>query len=60
MSSKWITSLFKSVVLTAALVTPFAASAFTEGTDYMVLEKPIPHADKSPINGFGFSCPSCY
>ncbi|MBJ5612712.1 thiol:disulfide interchange protein, partial [Salmonella enterica subsp. enterica serovar Thompson] len=26
MSSKWITSLFKSVVLTAALVTPFAAS----------------------------------
>lgn len=30
MSSKWITSLFKSVVLTAALVTPFAASAFTE------------------------------
>ncbi|EAN6562123.1 thiol:disulfide interchange protein, partial [Salmonella enterica] len=27
MSSKWITSLFKSVVLTAALVTPFAASA---------------------------------
>ncbi|EAQ3200979.1 thiol:disulfide interchange protein, partial [Salmonella enterica] len=25
MSSKWITSLFKSVVLTAALVTPFAA-----------------------------------
>lgn len=46
MSSKWITSLFKSVVLTAALVTPFAASAFTEGTDYMVLEKPIPNADK--------------
>lgn len=31
MSSKWITSLFKSVVLTAALVTPFAASAFTDG-----------------------------
>ncbi|KAB1387508.1 thiol:disulfide interchange protein, partial [Salmonella enterica subsp. enterica serovar Schwarzengrund] len=35
MSSKWITSLFKRVVLTAALVTHFAASAFTEGTDYM-------------------------
>lgn len=26
MSSKWITSLFKSVVLTAALVTPFAGN----------------------------------
>ena len=42
MSSKWITSLFKSVILTAALASSFAASAFTEGTDYMVLEKPIP------------------
>lgn len=46
MSSKWITSLFKSVILTAALASSFAASAFTEGTDYMLLEKPIPNADK--------------
>ncbi|HFK6833055.1 TPA: thiol:disulfide interchange protein, partial [Citrobacter freundii] len=36
MSSKWIASLFKSVILTAALASSFAASAFTEGTDYMV------------------------
>ncbi len=60
MSSKWITSLFKSVVLTAALVTPFAASAFTEGTDYMVLEKPIPNADKTLIKVFSYACPFCY
>ena len=60
MSSKWITSLFKSVVLTAALVSPFAASAFTEGTDYMVLEKPIPNADKTLIKVFSYACPFCY
>lgn len=42
MSSKWITALFKSIILTAALATPFAASAFTEGTDYVVLENPFP------------------
>lgn len=60
MSSKWITSLFKSVVLTAALASPFAASAFTEGTDYMVLEKPIPNADKTLIKVFSYACPFCY
>ena len=60
MSSKWITSLFKSVVLTAALVTSYAASAFTEGTDYMVLEKPIPNADKTLIKVFSYACPFCY
>ncbi|EGW1131286.1 thiol:disulfide interchange protein DsbA/DsbL [Salmonella enterica] len=60
MSTQWITSLFKSVVLTAALVTPFAASAFTEGTDYMVLEKPIPNADKTLIKVFSYACPFCY
>lgn len=31
MSSKWITSLFKSVVLTAALVTPFCSIGFYRG-----------------------------
>ena len=60
MSSKWITSLFKSVVLTAALASSFAASAFTEGTDYMVLEKPIPNADKTLIKVFSYACPFCY
>jgi thiol:disulfide interchange protein DsbA len=59
MSSKWITSLFKSVILTAALASSFA-SAFTEGTDYMVLEKPIPNADKTLIKVFSYACPFCY
>lgn len=60
MSNKWINTLFKSVVLTAALALPFGASAFTEGTDYMTLEKPIPNADKTLIKVFSYSCPFCY
>lgn len=60
MSAKWITSLFKSMLLTAALAVPFAASAFTEGTDYMVLEKPIPNADETLIKVFSYACPFCY
>ncbi len=38
MSKLGISSLFKSILLTAALAVSFTASAFTEGTDYMVLE----------------------
>lgn len=60
MSKTWIKSLFTGVVLTAALATSFAASAFTEGTDYVVLEKPIPNADKTLIKVFSYACPFCY
>ena len=49
MSKLGISSLFKTILLTAALAVSFTASAFTEGTDYMVLEKPIPNADKTLI-----------
>ncbi len=60
MSKLGISSLFKSVLLTAALAVSFTASAFTEGTDYMVLEKPIPNADKTLIKVFSYACPFCY
>ena len=60
MSKLGISSLFKSILLTAALAVSFTASAFTEGTDYMVLEKPIPNADKTLIKVFSYACPFCY
>lgn len=60
MSKSGITSLFKSVLLTTTLAISFTASAFTEGTDYMVLEKPIPNADKTLIKVFSYACPFCY
>ncbi len=40
--------LFKSVVLTAALVT-LCGIGLPRAQDYMVLEKPIPNADKTLI-----------
>lgn len=60
MSKLGISSLFKTILLTAALAVSFTASAFTEGTDYMVLEKPIPNADKTLIKVFSYACPFCY
>lgn len=60
MSKLGISSLLKSVLLTATLAVSFTASAFTEGTDYMVLEKPIPNADKTLIKVFSYACPFCY
>ncbi len=58
MSKLGISSLFKTILLTAALAVSFTASAFTEGTDYMVLEKPIPNADKTLIKVFSYACRS--
>lgn len=55
MSKLGISSLLKSVLLTATLAVSFTASAFTEGTDYMVLEKPIPNADKTLIKVFSYA-----
>lgn len=60
MSLKWITSLFKGVLVAALLATPLAVSASAEGSDYMVLEKPIPNADKTLIKVFSYACPFCY
>ncbi len=60
MSLKWITSLFKGVLVAALLATPLAVSASIEGSDYMVLEKPIPNADKTLIKVFSYACPFCY
>ncbi len=52
MSSKWITSLFKSVVLvTAALVTPLRRWLY-RGHRLYGSGKPIPNADKTLIKVF--------
>lgn len=46
------------IILCAAL--SFNAAAFTEGKDYMVLEKPIPDAQNTLIKVFSYDCPFCY
>lgn len=54
--------LFQTLVAAIALVSIFAGSgfAFTEGTDYLVLEKPIPNAQNTLIKVFSYDCPFCY
>lgn len=44
----------------SCLILSFSAGAFTEGTDYMVLEKPIPDAQGTLIKVFSYDCPFCY
>ena len=44
----------------SALVVATAAQAATEGTDYVVLEKPIPNAQGTLIKVFSYDCPFCY
>lgn len=42
------------------LTSSISAWAFTEGTDYMVLESPIPNAQGTLIKIFSYDCPFCY
>jgi thiol:disulfide interchange protein DsbA len=56
-------STFKFLAAAAALgtlVTVGAARAATEGTDYVVLDKPIPNAQGTLIKVFSYDCPFCY
>jgi thiol:disulfide interchange protein DsbA len=54
--------LTKTIVASLALVALLAGTglAFTEGVDYMVLEKPIPNAQGTLIKVFSYDCPFCY
>lgn len=57
------TSFFKGVaksVAVLALVAGVSASALTEGTDYVVLEKPVTNAEGTVIKVFSYDCPFCY
>ncbi|MCL2297128.1 MAG: thiol:disulfide interchange protein DsbA/DsbL [Proteobacteria bacterium] len=60
MQSKILGRFLKGVLGAAFLAAALSASAFTEGTDYVTLEKPIPHADKTLIKVFSYDCPFCY
>ncbi|WP_246014715.1 thiol:disulfide interchange protein DsbA/DsbL [Geomonas oryzae] len=52
----------KTIAKSLAMVTLFAATsfAFTEGTDYVKLAKPIPNAQGTLIKVFSYDCPFCY
>ncbi|UTG94489.1 thiol:disulfide interchange protein DsbA/DsbL [Geobacter sulfurreducens] len=54
--------IFKSAATSIALVSLFATAsfAFTEGTDYVKLGKPIPNVSNTLVKVFSYDCPFCY
>ncbi|MDR0468195.1 MAG: thiol:disulfide interchange protein DsbA/DsbL [Campylobacteraceae bacterium] len=53
-------STFVVKVATAIFLLSTSVFAFTEGTDYVRLDNPIPNADKTLIKVFSYDCPFCY
>lgn len=58
MVSRIVKTVAKSVALVAFLTG--TCFAFTEGTDYVKLAKPIPNAQGTLIKVFSYDCPFCY
>lgn len=58
MVSRIVKTVAKSVALVAFLTS--TCFAFTEGTDYVKLQKPIPNAKGTLIKVFSYDCPFCY
>lgn len=58
MKRKLFTILASTITLFAILAG--SGFAFSEGTDYMVLDQPIANADNTLIKVFSYDCPFCY
>lgn len=58
MVSQIVKTVAKSIALVALLTG--TCFAFTEGTDYVTLQKPIPNAKGTLIKVFSYDCPFCY
>ncbi|CNF04547.1 thiol:disulfide interchange protein DsbA/DsbL [Yersinia frederiksenii] len=54
-----VKKITKGLVVICAVLS-FSVAAFTEGTDYIVLEKVIPDAQGTLIKVFSYDCPFCY
>ncbi len=59
MKLKVLIAIFTGVV-SIALFTNTCFAAFTEGEDYLVLEKPIPNTQNTLIKVFSYDCSFCY
>lgn len=60
MLTKLIKKMTKGLLISCAVMSFTAAGAFTEGKDYMTLEKTIPDAQGTLIKVFSYDCPFCY
>lgn len=50
----------KLLIASSFVMVTVSAHAFTEGTDYMTLETPIPNVENTLIKVFSYDCPFCY
>ena len=53
-------SKFTKGFLAVAMLGTLSASAFTEGEDYVKLEKPLPVEQNTLVKVFSYACPFCY
>jgi protein-disulfide isomerase len=60
MLKKLLKHTARKLIIASCALMSLSAVAFTEGTDYMVLEKPIPDAQGTLIKIFSYDCPFCY
>ena len=53
-------SKFSKGFLAVAMFGALSASAFTEGEDYVKLQKPLPVEQNTLVKVFSYACPFCY
>ena len=53
-------SKFTKGFLAVAMLGALSASAFTEGEDYVKLEKPLSVEQNTLVKVFSYACPFCY
>lgn len=51
---------FFKIILSVVFLGAVSASAFTEGTDYVRLEKPLNVGKDTLVKVFSYACPACY
>ena len=53
-------SKFSKGFLAVAMFGAISAAAFTEGEDYVKLQKPLPVEQNTLVKVFSYACPFCY
>ncbi|MFV0480681.1 MAG: thiol:disulfide interchange protein DsbA/DsbL [Campylobacteraceae bacterium] len=55
-----VLKIISKVVATVCLLAGTSLFAFSEGVDYVKLDKPIPNAENTLIKVYSYDCPFCY
>ena len=52
--------IFRALAGVALSATALSAWAFTEGTDYIKLQEPLPNAKGTYLKIYSYDCPLCF